>query len=132
MPATAVQIAAARRFAPPLITLDRLDKRGAKLRQVNRRAVDYAHRAGLSVEEVYPEGLWMLRALAPAAESVEAGAFMRTTGLRSDELYPPFGGEMTGKRGGWRWGWAVVGALVGAALVGPIGAVAGGILGGAR
>ncbi len=133
--ATAVQIAAARRFAPPLVVKSRVDRRGAKLRSVDRRAVDYARRAGLRVEDVYPGGLATVRAMAPSQGTPEAAAFASAAGLGLGELYPTmFAGEAPGRR--WRWGWMALGVLVGAAFVGPLGvplgAVAGGLIGGAR
>lgn len=51
----AQRIAAARRYAPPLIEVRQADRRGARVRQVSKRAVDYANRAGLALEEVYPQ-----------------------------------------------------------------------------
>jgi hypothetical protein len=129
---TATQITAARRFAPPLVVAARVDRRGAKLRTVNRRAVDYATRAGMRLEDVYPGGLGVVRSMAPGRGSSEAAAFAAAAGLGLGELYPPstFAGEIPRKR--WRWGWMAVGAFVGAALLGPVGAVAGGLIGGTR
>ena len=132
---TAAQIAAARQYAPPLVTAGRTDRRGAVLRSVNRRAVDYARRAGLRMEDVYPGGLATVRAMAPSPGSPEAAAFASAAGLRLGELYPPaFAGEASRRR--WRWGWMALGVLVGAALAGPLGvplgAVAGGLIGGSR
>lgn len=128
---TEVQIAAARRYAPPLFTVSKIDRRGAKLRSVNRRAVDYAHRAGMSVETVYPGAMGSIRALAPPMGSPEASAFVAATGLAEGDVYPIFGGEVSSARR-WRWGWVAMGILVGAALGGPLGAAAGGLLGATR
>jgi hypothetical protein len=130
--ATAVQIEAARRYAPPLITVGQVDRRGARLRQVNRRAVEYVSRAGLALEDVYPGAAGTIRALAPPMGSPEAPMFVRVTGLTAADVYPPatFAGEAPKAR--WRWGWATAGFLVGAACVGPVGALVGAIIGGAR
>jgi hypothetical protein len=124
------QIAAARRYAPPLLVTTRVDRRGAKLRQINRCAIDYARRAGLAFEDVYPGGTAVVRRLAPPKGSHEAKAFARASGLSHRTL---FGGEIESEEPlRWRWRWAAVGAIVGAALAGPIGAVAGGLIGGTR
>jgi hypothetical protein len=128
---TKPQITAARRYAPPLLIVARVDRRGAKLRQVNRCAVDYARRAGLAFEDVYPGGTDAVRRLAPPKGTHEAKAFARATGLSHRTI---FGGEAVGLEEPlrWRWRWAAVGAIVGAAFAGPIGAVAGGLIGGTR
>jgi hypothetical protein len=127
---TPAQIEAARRFAPPLMTVGRADRRGARLRSVNRRAIDYAQRAGFSLEDVYPHGLTAVRALAPTAGTPEAPAFVAAIGLPLGEIYPTsFSGE---SKSPWRWGWAVAGFAVGAMAGGPIWAVAGSLLGGFR
>jgi hypothetical protein len=128
-----VQIAAARKFAPPLITTGQADRRGARLRSVNRRAVDYARNAGIALADVYPLDIVTMRALAPSADSIEASTFVYSAGLTADDVYPTevtFMGE--GPRRHWRWGWAAVGALVGAVVAGPIGAAVGVIVGGVR
>jgi hypothetical protein len=131
------RIAAARRFAPPLVMAGQVDKRGARLHYVNCKAVAYTAHAGLRLEDVYPGAMRALRHLAPPQGSLEAPLFAREAGVSVDELYPSrvsFGGEGAGA--GWRWKWAVVGALIGACLVGPVGAatlgVAGGLIGGSR
>lgn len=126
--ATVAQIAAARRFAPPLITTGQIDRRGAKLRYVNRRAIDYARRAGLTLTDVYPDGLAAIRALAPAPGTDAEVLFARDLGL------PPsaFGAELAIPVRRWCWGWALAGALLGAMVVGPVGALAGGVFGGVR
>ncbi len=127
---TAVQIAAARRWAPPLVVQLQADRRGARLRAVNRRAVDYARRAGMRLEDVYPGGLATVRALAPPPGTAAATTFLRTTGLSAAAVYPPpaMSGEASAQKG-WRWGWAALGVLAGAALGGPAGAAVGGVLG---
>jgi hypothetical protein len=119
----ATQIAAARRFAPPLTTIGRADRRGARVRLLNRRAVDYAKRAGLGVWDVYPEGLMAVQAMAPEQGSAESGTFAAAAGLELADVY--FGSEVKPIKRRWCWSWAAVGVLVGAALVGPIGAVVG-------
>jgi hypothetical protein len=135
MVATAAQLEAARRYAPPLITVGQIDRRGARLRQVNRRAVEYVQHAGLALEDVYPGARGTIRALAPPMGSPEAPMFVRATGLPSADIYPggalaTFGGETSRAR--WRWGWATAGFIVGAVVVGPIGAVVGAVIAGAR
>jgi len=130
MNVTPPQIAAARQYAPPLFVTGQLDRRGAKLRLVNRRAVDYAHRAGMSVETVYPGATGSIRALAPPMGTPEARAFVAATGLSIGEVYASdFSGERVLR---WRWGWAVVGFAVGAVILGPIGAAVGAVVGGTR
>ncbi len=134
---TDAQIAAARRFAPPLIVMERVDRRGAKLRQVSRKAIDYVTHAGMVLEDVYPGGGVAVRELAPPEGTAEAAAFTRAAGLSMGDVYPAvslavFSGE--GSRRRWRWRWVVVGALVGAVFAGPIGAavgLAGGLVDGA-
>ena len=134
------KLQAVRRFAPPLVVTGRVDRRGAPIRSVSRRAVDYTRSAGFGVEDVYPDAVGAMRALAPPMGSPEAPAFMRATGLSQREVYPPLiscvGGMQVYPRRRWRWRWAAVGFLVGAALAGPLGAaaagVAGGLIGGSR
>jgi hypothetical protein len=133
--ATAEQIRAARRYAPPLVTSGRVDRRGAILRSVSRRAIEYAAAAGMSVEDVYPGEIAAARALTPRAGSAESVEFLRVTGLREAEVYPPvvaIGWDLLPSRRRWRWGWIAVGVIVGAALAGPVGALAGGLIGGVR
>lgn len=142
--ATVAQIEAARRFAPPLLVTEQVDRRGARLRHVNRRAVEYAQRAGMQLEDVYPGALAIVRAMAPPAGSIEAPTFVRAVGLRFIDVYPPAGagivvaGETPSQalRTRWRWVWPAAGLLVGAAVAGPVGLVVGGgfgvLAGGAR
>ena len=126
------QLAAARHYAPPLIVAGRLDRRGAPLRQVNRRAVDYARSAGFGVDDVYPGGMAMIRSLAPTG-GLEMGEFARAAGLLPIELYSfdTFGVE-TPSSSSWDWRWTAIGAAVGAMLGGPMWAAAGSLLGGVR
>jgi hypothetical protein len=129
---TVPQITAARQYAPPLVTVSQLDRRGAKLRCVNRRAVDYARNAGMGVETVYPGGMSQVRRLAPARGSPEAAPWVKAVGLRASDVYPPssggsFAGETVSRKR--RWGWTAVGLFVGACLAGPLGAMAGGLIG---
>lgn len=128
---TPLQIAAARQYAPPLIVVGRVDRRGARLRRVSRRAVEYARRAGMPLEVVYPGGVIAVRRLAPMAGTPEALRFLRATGLPMGEVYPPvaFGGELRGKR---RWPWIAVGAAIGAMVGGPVGMVVGCAVGSLR
>ena len=123
---TPIPVEAARRYAPPLITTGSLDRRGANLRQVNRRAVDYALNAGFGVEDVYPGGLGKIRALAPLWGSPEAFTFAGAAGLAVRDVYPPAPAPKNVRRR--RWKWFVAGILLGAAFGGPLGAVAGGLL----
>ena len=123
------QLAAARHYAPPLIVAGRLDRRGAPLRQVNRRAVDYARSAGFGVDDVYPGGLAMIRSLAPTG-GLEMGEFARAAGLLPSELYS-FGAE-TPSPAAWDWRWTMFGAALGAMFGGPVWAAAGSLLGGVR
>lgn len=122
------QLAATRRYAPPLFTDARLDRRGAAIRQVNRRAVDYAHSAGFGVDDVYPGAMSMIRSLAPMS-GFEMGEFALAAGLHPADLYP-FGAEMTSAS--WSWSRTLLGVAVGAMLGGPVWAAAGGLLGGVR
>lgn len=131
------RIEAARCFAPPLVTVGQVDRRGARLHFINGRAVAYTQSAGLSLEEVYPGAMRALRMLAPPAGSPEAAPFAREVGVPVGDLYPltvDFGQEPQNKRS-WGWKWAIVGALLGAAAFGPAGSavigVAGGLIGGA-
>lgn len=133
------KLQAARRFAPPLVVTGRVDRRGASLRSVSRRAVDYTRSAGFGIEDVYPSGIRAVRAMAPPKDAPEAAAFVRASGLRETDVYPLIscvGGMQVYPKRRWRWGWVVAGVIVGAALVGPIGAavgvVAGGLVGAAR
>ncbi len=133
------KLAATRRFAPPLMVTGQVDRRGASLRSINKRAVDYSRNAGFGIEDVYPSGIPAVRAMAPPPGTPEAAAFVRTSGLRETDVYPLIscvGGSAIYPRRRWRWGWVVAGVLVGAALVGPIGAavgvVAGGLVGASR
>ena len=124
---TPAQIAAARQYAPPLIAVGQVDRRGAKLRVVNKQAVAYAQRAGLALEDVYPGGLPQVRAIAPEEGTYESFAFAQTLGITPDELYPAtFEGEAPK---GLPWGWALAGFAIGACAGGPLWALAGGILG---
>lgn len=122
------QLAAARHYAPPLIIADRLDRRGAPLRQVNRRAVDYVRSAGFGVDDVYPGGMAMIRSLAPV-NGLEMGEFARAAGLHPADLYM-FGAEAPAS--GWDWRWTMIGAALGAMFGGPVWAAAGSLLGGVR
>ena len=139
MISTQDKLAATRRYAPPLVVTGRVDRRGAVLRGVNRRAIDYTRSAGFGIEDVYPSGIEMVRAMAPPRDAPESAAFVRASGLSTGDVYPLIscvGGAAAQPRRRWRWGWVVAGVLVGAALVGPIGAavgvVAGGIMGATR
>jgi hypothetical protein len=140
MISTAAKLAATRRFAPPLVTTGRVDRRGANMRLLNRRAVDYARNAGFGVEDVYPDAVGTMRALAPPMGSPEAGAFVRAAGLSFRDVYPPLiscvgGDKALGLRRPSRWRWATVGFFVGAVIAGPIGAAVGvtvGLIGGGR
>jgi hypothetical protein len=124
---TPIPIETARHFAPPLFVVDTFDRRGAKLRCVNRRAVDYALNAGFGVEDIYPGGLGKIRSLAPVWGSPEAPAFVSATGLTTRDVYPPrWTGSKPARRR--RWGWLVAGLILGAAFGGPIGAITGGLL----
>ena len=86
--ATPAQIAGARRFAPPLFVVRSVDRRGAKIREVNRQAVAYAKRAGLRMEDVFPGSGEEVRKLAPARGTKEAEAFLRASGLGRAFVYP--------------------------------------------
>lgn len=110
MPSVA-QIAAARQYAPPLITTLQVDRRGARLRTVNQKALDYAQRAGLSLTDVYPGWQAQLYMLGQAPDVDIAGEAPAT---------------------GRKWGWAAAGFAVGAMAVGPIWALAGAALGALR
>lgn len=132
MTLTSAQLEAARHFAPPLIVGARADRRGASLRGVNRRAVDYAARAGVPLDALYPEELATARVMAPPAGSPEAAPWLAATGLSAADVYP-MGGEVPARpRTRWRWGWALAGAVAGAALGGPVWAAVGSLAGGLR
>lgn len=137
------KIAAARKFAPPLIVTAKVDRRGAALRTVNRRAVDYARRGGFRLEEVYPGGLAQVRAIAPPRGSPDADKFLRATGLSVAAVYPPphvlaaqrsrIGADaplIGAAPARWRWRWSALGAVAGAMAGGPVYAAAGLVLGG--
>jgi hypothetical protein len=127
------RIAAARRFAPPLLVPTRLDRRGARLRALNPKALAYVRRAGMSLSDVYPEALAHIRRLAPPVGTLDAAAFLSATGLPAADVYPPtqMSGELPAgaRRGGKRWAWALAGATLGALAAGPIGLAVGGGLG---
>lgn len=124
----ATKIAAARRYAPPLFSYEPLDRRGARLRQVNRGAVDYAARAGLTLNDVYPNAIHIVRGMAPPPGGRDARRFSLATGLPIDEIYPsPFAGEAPKKRR--RWVWTIAGLVTGGVVGGVVGLVAGGALG---
>lgn len=130
MPDTA-RIAAARAYAPPLVIVEAFDKRGAKLRQVNQKAVGYAQRAGLALEDVYPGALDTLRLLAPPVGTTEAIRFAMSVGLPLSSLYPApavVSGEST-SRPRRRWLWVAVGLALGALSGGTANAVVGGVVG---
>ena len=103
---TPAQLEATRRYAPPLFVVGQLDRRGAKLRQLNQRAIDYASSAGSTLMEVYPQQIGDL--------------------YRIDDS--KFEGESVSS--GWRWGLSTLGFAAGACIGGPIWALAGGLLGG--
>lgn len=130
------RIAAARAYAPPLVIVEPFDRRGARLRQVNAKAIAYAQRAGMSLEEVYPGAIAMLRALAPPPGTIEAARFARAVGLRVPDLYAVSGGaggtSVGGERsrGRRRWAWIAAGLALGAATAGAGGALVGGAVGG--
>jgi hypothetical protein len=124
----ALRIAAARRFAPPLVQIGAVDRRGARLRTLNGKAIGYALRSGLPFDDVYPGGIATARRLAPPGGTAEASAFVRASGLPYDVVYPPtFAGE--GPRRRFPWGWTVVGLLFGACAGGPVGLAVGGVAG---
>jgi hypothetical protein len=125
------RIAAARAYAPPLVVVEAFDKRGAKLRQVNQKAVGYAQRAGLALEDVYPGALATLRLLAPSAGSLEAIRFAMSVGVPLSDLYPApaaVSGESK-SRPRRRWLWVAVGLALGALSGGTANAVVGGVVG---
>jgi len=131
------KIAAARRYAPPLVVVAPIDRRGARLRQISRRAIDYTKNAGLKLLDVYPDALTAVRRMAPAAGTPEATNFVASIGLTTADVYPPatVSGERrvrmrrSGRAGRWRWAWAVVGAAIGGVVAGPIGLAVGGGVG---
>jgi hypothetical protein len=98
----AERIAAARRYAPPLVEVVRADRRGARLRQVSRRAIEYARNAGLTLGEVYPAARSQLGGLAPSV----------------------FGADPQPASQPWGWRAAALGLVLGA-LVGPVTALVG-------
>jgi hypothetical protein len=131
MTATA-RIAAARAYAPPLVIVEAFDKRGAKLRQVNQKAVGYAQRAGLALEDVYPGALATLRLLAPPAGSPEAIRFAMSVGVPLSDLYPApatASGEDTPRLRRRRWAWIAAGLVLGAISGGVSGLLTGGVVG---
>jgi hypothetical protein len=129
--ATAAQIAAARLYAPPLFVVEPFDRRGAQLRQVSPKAVEYARRAGLAVLDVYPNALGPIREMAPMAGSMEAARFVRAVGLRAEDVYPFAGEPGPAPSPSMRWAaWAVAGVFLGAVTVGgAVGWLIGGSLG---
>jgi hypothetical protein len=124
-------IAAAKRFAPPLIVIAAIDRRGARLRRINPLAIRYAKRAGLELEEVYPGGTVILRALAPhafAAAVIPRPAFgVEAAGVGSGVGVAGVAVADVSRRSGW--GWTAAGAALGAMAGGPWGAALGGGLG---
>lgn len=126
----ATAIVAARRYAPPLVVIGTIDRRGARLRRINPLAIGYVRRAGLLLDDVYPGGSVIVRTLAPAQRSHEAQTYVQLTGLAHGDVYPPassMGAEAPQPRA--RWGWAATGAVIGAMAGGPWGAAVGGGLG---
>jgi hypothetical protein len=129
MPDTA-RIAAARTYAPPLVVVEAFDKRGARLRQVNPKAIGYAQRAGLKIEDVYPGALGFLRSIAPPQGTVEATRFVQSIGVPANDIYPTasISGEASPRRRR-RWLWVAAGLVLGVVTGGVSGAVAGGVVG---
>jgi hypothetical protein len=127
------KIAAARRYAPPLFVIEAFDKRGARLRQVNPKAVGYVQRAGLKLEDVYPGAIAQLRLLAPQQGTPEAIRFAMSVGVLMSDLYPPaatVSGEASSKpRHRRRWVWIAAGLVIGIVTGGAVGAAVGSVVG---
>jgi hypothetical protein len=95
------KISFTRKWAPPLWEIRQAHPKGARIRQVSRRAIEYTRAAGFELGEVYF-----------GVES-RGGA-----GVPARPAARP-----------WRWGLPALGLVLGA-LVGPVGAVIGGLVGG--
>lgn len=129
---------------PPLLTPAPLVRGGPALQRVSERAVSYVEQGGLRFEDVYPDDVEMLRAIAPnlmegGRVSDAARDFTSATGLPFGVVYPEHaevivlgevsevsGEPRTGRSSGkLRVAATVTGFAIGACLVGPLGAAVG-------
>ena len=125
--------------APPLLVAAPLTRGGPLLQRVNAKAISYVEESGLRFEDVYPEGVSELRAIAPNLTvnghvTDAAKEFSAVAGLPFATIYPEHGhtlvvreAELPQKLPRWRVAAALAGFTVGACLVGPLGAVVGAV-----
>jgi hypothetical protein len=122
---------------PPLLIPAPLVRGGPALQRVNPKAISYVEGSGLRFEDVYPEGISELRAIAPnlivdGRVTEAAREFVQASDLPFGAIYPEHGDmivlrETKEKRspGKLRVAAAVAGFAAGACLVGPLGAAVG-------